>query len=110
MTVLIDLAKDYFQLFSAKDLEGISGLLAKDVTLKDWEISAVGHAEVMAACRSIFDAVESISVIPTAVYADGATVVAEIDIIVNGEETLHVVDLLSFDADSKICRIRAYKG
>ena len=37
-------------------------------------------------------------------------VVAELEIVVNGEEKLLVTDILEFDDDEKIKSIRAYKG
>ena len=37
-------------------------------------------------------------------------VVAELEIVVNDEETLLVTDILEFDDDEKIKSIRAYKG
>ena len=110
------LALDYFQTFSNKDLSGVTSMFTGEISLKDWEIDAVGIEEVKQANKKIFDSVESIKVTPLKIYSGGSTVIAELTINVKGEtqgqkfdENLAVLDVLTFQGN-KISSIRAYKG
>ena len=103
------LAEDYFEAFSHKDLDTLALMFHEDVELKDWDISAEGIDSVLAANENIFNSVETITATPLSIYSDGNVVVAELDIIVNGKETLAVVDVITFENDL-IKKVRAYKG
>ena len=110
---MIDLkaiAEQYFETFSRKDLDGLGVMFTGDVTLRDWEISATGIDDVLAANKKIFDNVESIQVTPLHLYQDTNTVAAEISIVVNGTVHLKVVDIITFNDSGKISSIKAYKG
>jgi len=78
-------------------------------SLRDWNGLAEGRTDVETANKNIFDSVETITVTPTALYQDGNTVSAELDILINGTEKLLVVDVITFEGD-KIASVRAYKG
>lgn len=104
------LATQYFEIFSRKDLDGLGVMFTGDVTLRDWEISAAGIDDVLAANKKIFDSVESIQVTPLHLYQDTNTVAAEISIVVNGTIHLKVVDIITFNDSGKISSIKAYKG
>ena len=114
MVDLVDTALTYFKTFSNKDSEGLRSMFADNVYLRDWEILANGIDEVVAANQGIFDNVETIVVTPIRVwdflYHEDNVVVAELEIVINGEETELVTDILEFDNDNKIKAIRAYKG
>lgn len=101
---------EYFETFSRKDLDALELMFTGDVTLRDWEITATGIDEVLAANKKIFDSVESIHVMPLHLYQDNNTVAAEISIDVNGGEHFSVVDVITFSEAGKIANIRAYKG
>lgn len=103
------IAEQYFETFSRKDLGGLAVMFHKDVTLFDWEISAEGIHDVLAANQKIFDSVNTITVIPMDLYQDANVVVAELNIVVNGQEVMAVADVLTFE-DDKIIMVRAYKG
>ena len=64
--------------------------------------------------QNIFDLVDTIVVKPIRVWDflshEDNVVVAELEIVINGEETELVTDILEFDNDNKIKAIRAYKG
>ena len=108
---LIEISKEYFKTFSNKDLNGLKGIFAEDVILRDWDIEAKGLEEVLKANAHIFANVTSIQVKPLKIYNDKNTVIAELEIDVNdGEELLLVTDVIEFDNDERICTIRAYKG
>jgi hypothetical protein len=104
------LAEQYFETFSRKDLDGIAAMFTGDITLRDWEISATGIDEVLAANKKIFDSVDYIHVMPLHLYQDGSTVAAELSIVVSGAVHLSVVDVIKFNDAGKISSIRAYKG
>ena len=106
---LKETAIQYFETFSRKDLDGLALMFTDDVVLRDWERSADGKVDMLAANKAIFDAVDTITVTPLALYEDGNTVTAEIEVLVNGDTKLLVVDVITFDGD-KISSLRAYKG
>jgi hypothetical protein len=100
----------YFRAFAEKDINSLRVMLAPAVSLRDWDINADGLDAVIAANLNIFNAVKTIAVMPINVFLDGNTVVAELNIEIDGTEPVKVVDILVFDRDGKICAIRAYKG
>ena len=110
----VNICNEYFRAFSEKDSDGLRNMFSNDVYLRDWEILANGIDEVVAANQDIFDNVESIVATPIRVWDflshEDNVVVAELEIVVNGEEKLLVTDILEFDDDEKIKSIRAYKG
>ena len=106
---LKQLATEYFETFSRKDLDGLGVMFTGDVTLRDWEISAAGIDEVLAANKKIFDSVEYIHVLPLNLYQDANNIAAELSI-VSGHVNLRVVDIITFSDSGKISSIKAYKG
>ena len=106
---LKEIATQYFTTFSNKDIDGLALMFTDDIVLRDWERSAEGSTDVLAANQAIFDAVDSIEVTPLALYQDLDIVIAEISILINGTDTLLVNDVLTF-VDGKISNIRAYRG
>jgi ketosteroid isomerase-like protein len=109
MSTLKDQAMQYFEMFSNKDLTGLAEVFTDDVNLRDWERSATDKAGMLAAAKSIFDSVDTITVTPLALYEENSTVVAEIEILVNNEIKFLVVDVIKFE-NNKISSIVAYKG
>jgi SnoaL-like domain len=105
-----ELSLKYFQAFAEKDISSLRGMLAPAVSLRDWNIDANGLEAVLAVNLNIFKTVEAIAVTPINVFLEGNTVVAELNIEIDGAKPLKVVDILVFDQDGKICAIRAYKG
>ena len=112
--MILDKSLEYFTTFSEKDSDGLRNMFSNDVYLRDWEILANGIDEVVAANQDIFDKVDTIVATPFRVWDflshEDNVVVAELEIVVNDEETLLVTDILEFDDDEKIKSIRAYKG
>ena len=110
MVDLIDRAETQFKTFSNKDSEGLRNMFSDNVYLRDWDILANGIDEVVQANQDIFDSVDTIVVTPIRIISNGTDLVsAELEIVVNDEETLLVTDILEFD-DDKINSVRAYKG
>ena len=106
---LKELATQYFTTFSSKDINGLDAMYTDDVVLRDWETSAVGRTDVLAANQVIFDAVETIEVTPLAIYQEMDTITAELSVLIDGTDTLLVIDVFTF-VDGKISNIRAYRG
>jgi len=109
MTNLKQLAINYFETFSRKDINALAGLFTENPSLRDWTGSANGKTDVLAANKNIFDSVDTIQVTPLAIYETENVVSAELEILVNGTEKLLVVDVITFE-DDKIASVRAYKG
>jgi ketosteroid isomerase-like protein len=108
-------AEQYFETFSSKDLNGLASMFADNIMLRDWTGDATGKEKVLTANQDIFDAVDTIQVKPLTLYQAEAslednTVIAEIEIEVNGDEKLMVVDVIDYDDNGLITSIRAYKG
>jgi len=106
---LKQLASRYFEIFSQKDLTNLVLGFDENITLRDWENAADGIDGVTAIYKLIFDSVDTIQVTPTALYQDGNTVAAELDILINGTDKILVTDVITFNGD-KISSVRAYKG
>tara|TARA_Y100000768_G_C23747270_1_gene572174 strand:- start:374 stop:727 length:354 start_codon:yes stop_codon:yes gene_type:complete len=107
----IDKSKNYFEIFSKKDLSGLKKMFSKNIQLKDWEIEAKGIEKVLKANKNIFDSVNTIQVTPLKIYVHKNIVIAQLIIEINkNEDLLHVVDIIEFDKSGKILSIRAYKG
>ena len=100
----------YFQQFSQKNITWLAEHFAEEVTLRDWEISAIGKTSVLKANQGIFDGVTTIEIRPQALYEDYDIVAAELEIEINGKDILKVVDVIEFNKENKIRAIRAYKG
>lgn len=91
-------------------MEELEKMFSENVILRDWELYAEGKAEVLAANKKIFEAVESIFVLPIKLYQDENVITAELRITINNNETLLVTDVIVYDEDEQISAIRAYKG
>jgi ketosteroid isomerase-like protein len=107
---LKNLSKQYFAAFSDRDLEALSVMYTDNIALRDWEIDVNSKAAVLEANQNIFEAVESLIIVPLKMYQDGSTVATEIDIVINNKDILKVVDVIDFNESGKITAIRAYKG
>ena len=102
----------YFDAFSAKDLERLEELYAKNVYLRDWEGTHVGSMPVLKANKELFDNVDTIVIRPIVLHfdVDDNSISAEIEIMISDMEPFLVVDIIEFNSDAKIVAIRAYKG
>ena len=106
----INLCKNYFKVFSEKNIDELTKLFSKNVILKDWENSASGLIEVLKVNKKIFKSVNTIEVKPINIYSDNNTVISEIEIFIDKSDKINVVDIISFDQEGKILSITAYKG
>tara|TARA_B100000965_G_C19262786_1_gene613745 strand:- start:95 stop:430 length:336 start_codon:yes stop_codon:yes gene_type:complete len=107
---LKEVALTYFKIFSQKNINGLRPMFSENITLRDWDIHAVGIEDVLKANSNIFNNVNTIKVIPENIILENNFISAELKIIVNDEEELKVVDLIEFNESGKITSIKAFKG
>jgi hypothetical protein len=112
-----NLALEYFNAFSNKDVTTLQSMFDTNITLRDWEINESGVSSVIEANTKIFDSVDTIKVTPVSLYQEHTvflqehtTVVAELEILINNVETILVTDIITFNNLGKILSIKAYKG
>ena len=110
MSKLRELSVDYFNFFSNKDIESLKLMFDRNIILRDWEIDAKGIDDVVKANLNIFNSVESIKVQPKLISEENDCVFAELDIVINGKESINVVDIIAFNEKLKITSIKAFKG
>lgn len=110
MSNLIEISRAYFKAFSLKDLKSVSSIFDENITLRDWNLKAIGKTEVIEANKKIFQSVNSIKVNPLHIDQINKKIYAEIDITIDQIETIKVLDIIEFNDDSKMLSIRAYKG
>ena len=100
----------YLNAYAKKDLEAISTQFADDILLRDWKISVSGKACAIAETKKNFEAARSIEIEILNTYESTNAVAGELKIVVDGQEVLFVVDVVTFNVDGKIASIRAYLG
>ena len=108
--MLKEIAIEYFKEFSKKNLESLEHLLSEDVILEDWSTNAHGKAEDLDVNRKLFESVKNINIQTVEMFEDKNTIIAELQIEIDGGEKLNIVDIIRFDLERKIKSIRAYKG
>jgi len=99
----------YFSAFSDKNLGLLECMFSDSVSLVDWEVSAYGIEQVLAANQKIFDSVKSLNIEVKNIAQTGNTVLAEIRVIIDDAMVVNVVDIIEFDLYNKIDKISAYK-
>lgn len=105
----------YFAAFSAKDTAALKNMFATGVTLNDWNVSVSGKNNVAAEVQKIFDSVDTITVTPIATYEmNDLSFAVKIAIQVHSnesyEQTLDVIDVITFNESGLIKSVAAYKG
>lgn len=106
----LDVVRAYLAAYAARDLAALAPLLAETVTLRDWKIRVVGKAAALAETRHNFEAVTQLQIELLNACERPGGVAAELRIVVDGRDTLHVVDVFDLDAAGRITAIRAYIG
>jgi ketosteroid isomerase-like protein len=102
--------RHFLECYARKDIDGISRMLADDVSLRDWDISVRGRSAVESATRKNFEDAASIEIEVLRVYESPNTVAGELRIVVDEAIELFVVDVIQFHDDGLIGAIRSYKG
>ncbi len=116
-TNLTNIILNYFSGFSAKDLNKASKDFSEVISLKDWAIYRSGIDDVKEVIQEeIFDKVETIHILPESIHFsyvnESVIATCKIDIVINGSQTLKVLDLIELyhdDSSWKIVKIDAYK-
>jgi len=106
--MLKNLAKNYFKLFSNKNIVLIAEMFSEEISLNDPNLSIIGKKEVVNATQNIFNNPEKLHVEIKNLYQDNRVVIAELEIYLN-KNMIKIVDIIKFDKSDKIISIRAYK-
>jgi len=106
---LSQIVRDYFDVWSNKDLAALGRMFSEDVCLVDWNISCAGKNQVLKANQAIFENVDNLSVVINKLSHHNNTVFCQITIEIDGEK-IPVVDVIEFDKDTKIKTVTAYRG
>jgi ketosteroid isomerase-like protein len=110
MTEQLDLVRAYLASYAARDLAAVETMLADEVTLRDWKIRVTGKAAALDETRKNFAAVQHLQIDVLAAYERPGGAAAELKIVVDGRDTIYVVDVFDIDAQGRIAAIRAYIG
>ena len=106
---LINIAKEYFNLFELKDIDNLKKLFDKHISLQDWEINVEGLDNVIEKNIEIFTELDDFELTVNQIYLIDNIIFAEIDIITGGVK-MSVLDKIEFNDNYKIHKITAYKG
>ena len=107
----IEIARQYLAAYAAKDLTRIASLISKDVALQDWNIAGEGADFFLTQTDLNFQAATNIEIRIKSLHESSNAVAAELQIFLNnGNEEIHVVDVISIDSSNQISAVRAYKG
>ncbi len=106
---LEDLARAYLAAYAAKDLESIRSMIAPKVDLQDWNVAGTGSEFFLSQTSDNFNNAASIEIEIKDLLTSDSQVAAQLRILVDEIEELHVVDVIRFDQHGKIASIRAYK-
>lgn len=101
---------NYLEAYSDRNLQRVSDMFSADIALQDWKISVFGKDAAIAETEKSFRSAKTIVITILASYESDNIVAGELKIVVDSTEVLHVVDVVSFNADGKTDSIRAYLG
>lgn len=102
------LAVRYLQCWANRDLASLELLLDKDCMLADWSGSVLGRDNILKTNKKVYDAAKFLSIDIKKIAVGHDCVMAELEIKIN-KNLIHVVDVLDYNDEGKIQRIRAYK-
>ncbi len=105
-----DLCLQYLKKYEEKDIKGIESMFAENIVLRDWKIRVTGKEKALEETRKNFEAAKSIKIEVLSTYENKNTVAAELKIVVDLLEELHVVDVITINPKGRIESIRAYLG
>jgi hypothetical protein len=104
-----EILMSYFEMFSNKDIQGLTAIFDENITLVDWEVSSNGKDNVIKANQNIFNNVNTIKVDVINIFEKEDEFSCQILITINGNDILEVVDVIKFKGN-KIISVKAYKG
>ena len=100
----------YLECYQNKDIESVSNLFSDDIHLRDWKISVFGKSIAIAETQNNFDNASTIEIDVLNIMENANCVCGELKIVVNNQEVLFVVDVVTFNELGKISSIHAYLG
>ena len=104
------LTRKFLEAYEAKDLPAISNLLATEVLVRDWNLEVIGKEAALLEFAKNFEQARSLRIRIDHLYSSKTAVAAEIEIVVNGNQSLRVIDVLTFNEAMEIASIVSYKG
>jgi ketosteroid isomerase-like protein len=104
------LTRQFLEAYEAKDLPAISNLLATEVLVRDWNLEVIGKEAALLEFAKNFEQARSLRIRIDHLYSSKTAVAAEIEIVVNGNQSLRVIDVLTFNEAMEIASIVSYKG
>ena len=110
MTFQKKLVLKYIEYFNLHDVKSMSKLFDESVELQDWETNSKGINDVVKAFQKIFDMTKTIKINLIKIYESYNTIIIDIEIFLNKHDQISVVDIIEFNSDNKIKKIRAFKG
>jgi len=105
---LSEISKQYFSFFSSKDIDSLQKLFSKDIVLEDWEGRFIGYDNVTSKVLQIFHSAENLDVEVKNISHINNTTYGEIIVKIDSQQ-IPVLDVISYDTESKISYIKAYK-
>ncbi len=106
---VVEWCKRYFCAFASKNLSALKEIYDENVALFDWEQSVTGKNAVLEANQSLFEKVDSIEVEVTEVHVADWVAACQITIIINYEQKLKVLDLITWNPQGQILKVDAYR-
>lgn len=107
---ILNIAKDYFAAFEAKDLEKLDELFDENIILYDPIIKEIKTKEqVLKANKMIFDNSQNIKMLFKRIFVDqySNACIGELKIHFDGK-LIEVVDIIELNENGKITKITAY--
>ena len=111
----LEIAKNYFKMFSKKDINGLSKIFSENITLRDWNFNGKNKKEVIEINEKIFSSIKviHIKILSMCFFSKLNTpeikIFADLEIKDENNNISLVLDILTFK-DYKITSIVAYKG
>lgn len=107
---LVPLVTELLSAYQDKNIVSIAKMFADDVVLRDWNLEVIGKEAAIAEFTKNFNSVKSLQIEVLRVYESSISIAAEIEIVIEGHETLRVVDIVTFNEDRLVKSIISYKG
>jgi hypothetical protein len=105
-----ELTKKVIAAYEQKDITAFARMFSPNVILRDWNTEVVGFEAAIVEFTNNFQAAETLSIKIKKLMVSGFSAAVELEIVINGLQSLRVVDILTFNEEMKILSIVAYKG
>jgi len=106
-----NLSKEYIQAFRQKNLLELENLFADNIRVVDWEIDIQGKQTVLNELKRVFSSIKDLEIPGEIISAASSEniVYVELKIQPGIEETLHLLDVITFNDDNKIVEVHGHK-